>query len=229
MASKIPRCGQSKCVRPAGSAAEMKRAANKYVFKETAVPSDFNFFPKTAIFKPLNENVPRKNVVAKVHKGPSTRYGQQSELKSHNQLLLEANEELQKNLTETQQKVAQLEQRCSDLQGTNADVQKQLKDCHVLLVAGNIDPVLGEKIGKTAQQNEDQQREVVNVSQDLLRELQTFGDMATEQSAQLTEVQKTMKALTDSREHLVQERENFSLEVEEMDKALEEAEQLLLE
>ncbi|XP_064847224.1 uncharacterized protein LOC135557661 isoform X2 [Oncorhynchus masou masou] len=227
MASKIPRCGQS--VRPPGSAAEMKRAANKYVFKETAVPSDFNFFPKTAISKPLSENVPRKNVVAKVHKGPSTRYGQQSELKSHNQLLLEANEELQKNLTETQHKVAQLEQRCSDLQGTNADVQKQLKDCHVLLVARNIDPVLGETIGKTAQQNEDQQREVVNVSQDLLRELQTFGDMATEQSAQLTEVQKTMKALTDSREHLVQERENFSLEVEEMDKALEEAEQLLLE
>ncbi|KAM9551179.1 uncharacterized protein ACWYII_026986 isoform 1-T2 [Salvelinus alpinus] len=228
MASKIPRCGQSKSVRPAGSAAEMKRADNKYVFKETAVPSDFNFFPKTAIFKPLNENVPR-NVVAKVHKGPSTRNGQQSELKSHNQLLLETNEELQKNLTETQQKVAQLEQQYSDLQGTNADVQKQLKDCHVLLVAGNIDPVLGEQIGKTAQQNEDQQREVVNVSQDLLRELRTFGDMATEQGAQLTEVQKTMKALTDSREHLVQERGNFSLEVEEMDKALEEAEQLLLE
>uniref|UniRef100_A0A673WZR8 Kinetochore localized astrin (SPAG5) binding protein n=1 Tax=Salmo trutta TaxID=8032 RepID=A0A673WZR8_SALTR len=219
MASKIPRCGQNTCVRPAGSAAEMKRAANKYVFKETAVPSDFNFFPKTANFKPLNENVPR----------PSTRYGQQSELKSHNQLLLEANEELQNNLTETQQKVAQLEQQYSDLQGTNADIQKQLKDCHVLLVAGNIDPVLGEKIGKTAQQNEDRQRDVVNVSQDLLRELRTFGDMATEQSAQLTDFQKTMKALTDSRERLVQERENFSLEVEEMEKALEEAEQLLLE
>ncbi|KAK6297472.1 hypothetical protein J4Q44_G00320550 [Coregonus suidteri] len=228
MASKIPRCGQS--VRPAGSAAEMKRAAKKYDFKETAVPPDFNFFPKTVILKPLNENVPRKYVVAKVHKGPSTRYGQQqSELKGQNQLLVEANEELQKNLTERQQKVAQLEQRYSDLQGTNADIQKQLKDCHALLVAGNIDPVLGEKIGETAQQNEDKQREVVNVSQDLLRELQTFGDMATEQSAQLTEVQKIMKALTDSREHLVQERENFSLEVEEMEKALEEAEQLLLE
>lgn len=38
-----------------------------------------------------------------------------------------------------------------------------------------------------------------------------------------------MKALTDSREHLVQERENFYLEVEEMDKAFEEAEQLLLD
>uniref|UniRef100_A0A674DXV5 Kinetochore localized astrin (SPAG5) binding protein n=1 Tax=Salmo trutta TaxID=8032 RepID=A0A674DXV5_SALTR len=192
------------------------------VFKETAVP-------KTAIFKPLNENVPRNNVVAKVHKRRSARYGQQSELKSHNELLLEANEELQKNLTEIQQKVAQLEQQYSDLQGTNADIQKQLKDCHVLLVAGNIDPVLGEKIGETAQQNEDRQREVVNVSQDLLRELRTFGDMATKRSAQLTDVQKTMKAFTDSQERLVQERENFSLEVEEMEKALEEAELLLLE
>lgn len=39
-----------------------------------------------------------------------------------------------------QLKVAQLEQQYSDLQGTNADIKKRLKDCHVLLVAGNIDP-----------------------------------------------------------------------------------------
>nr|XP_023830039.1 uncharacterized protein LOC111954495 [Salvelinus alpinus]XP_023830040.1 uncharacterized protein LOC111954495 [Salvelinus alpinus] len=208
----------------------MKRAANKYEFKATSIPSDFSLVPKTAISKPHKENVPRNYFVAKMHKGTSTRHGQQqSELKGQNQLLVEANEELQKKNSETQLKVAQLEQQYSDLQGTNADIKKHLKDCHALLVAGNIDPVLGEQIGKTAQQNEDQQREVVNVSQDLLRELRTFGDMATEQGAQLTEVQKTMKALTDSREHLVQERGNFSLEVEEMDKALEEAEQLLLE
>ncbi|XP_041721732.1 uncharacterized protein LOC121552767 isoform X2 [Coregonus clupeaformis] len=203
----------------------MKRAANKYEFKETSIPSDFNFVP--AISKPHNKNVPRNHFVAKMHKGASTRHGQQqSELKGQNKLLGEANEELQKKITETQQKVAQLEQQYSDLQGTNADIQKHLKDCHALLVAGNIDP---EGIGETALQNEDQQREVVNVSRDLLSELRTFGDMATEQSAQLTEVQKTMKDLTEAREHLVQERENFSLEVEEMEKAVEDAEQLLLE
>lgn len=39
-----------------------------------------------------------------------------------------------------QLKVAQLEQQYSDLQGTNADIKKHLKDCHALLVAGNIDP-----------------------------------------------------------------------------------------
>ncbi|XP_014000087.1 uncharacterized protein isoform X1 [Salmo salar] len=208
----------------------MKTAANKYEFKATSMPSDFSLVPKTAISKPHKENVPRNNFVAQMHKGASTRHGQQqSELKGQNQLLVEANEELQKICSETQLKVAQLEQQYSDLQGTNADIKKRLKDCHVLLVAGNIDPVLGERIGQSAPQNEDQQRVVVNVSRDLLRELWTFGDMATEQSAQLTEVQKSMKDLMEAREHLVQERDHFSLEVEETEKALEEAEQLLLE
>ncbi|KAM9421075.1 uncharacterized protein ACWYII_021323 isoform 1-T3 [Salvelinus alpinus] len=208
----------------------MKRAANKYEFKATSIPSDFSLVPKTAISKPHKENVPRNYFVAKMHKGTSTRHGQQqSELKGQNQLLVEANEELQKKNSETQLKVAQLEQQYSDLQGTNADIKKHLKDCHALLVAGNIDPVLGERIREFALQNEDQQRVVENVSRDLLSELWTFGDMATEQSAQLTEVQKSMKDLMEAREHLVQERDHFSLEVEETEKALEGAEQLLLE
>ncbi|XP_019911684.1 small kinetochore-associated protein isoform X2 [Esox lucius] len=207
----------------------MKRVANKYEFKEAAIPSDFNFVQKTACFKPQNENLPRTNV-PNVRKGISTRYGQQlSELKGRNKHLEDTNEELQKKLTETQQKCALLEQQHSELQVTNVDIQKQLKDCHVLLVAGNIDPVLGERIREIKQENEDQRREVVNISQDLLSELQTFGDMATEQSAQLTEVQKTMKDLMEAQGHLVQESNNFSFDVEKMEKALEEAEQLLLE
>ncbi|KAJ8009169.1 hypothetical protein DPEC_G00086110 [Dallia pectoralis] len=227
MTSKIPRCGPS--VRPIAGGAEMKRVANKYDFKETVIPSEFNFVPKTACFKPQNEIQPRNKYVPKVHKGISTRYGQQSELKEQNQLLGEANDELQKKLTETQQKCALLEQQNNDLQGSNANIQKQLKDCHVLLVAENIDPVVGGKIAETAQENEDQRKEVVNISQDLLGELQTFGDVATEQRAQLTEIQKTMKDLMEARGRLVQESNTFSFDVQEMEKALDEAEQLLLE
>ncbi|KAL0967548.1 hypothetical protein UPYG_G00253640 [Umbra pygmaea] len=228
MTSKIPRFGQS--VQPAASVSEMKRVANKFEFKETAIPPDFNVVSKSASLKPHNDNVRRRNHVPKVQKGVSTRYGQQqADLKGQNQLLGDANEELQNQLTETQQKCALLQQQCIDLKGTNAEVQKQLKDCHVLLVAGNIDPVLGERIIKTAQENEHQRREVVNLSQNLLSELRTFGDTASEQSAQLTEVQKTMKDLKEAHEHLVQESDDFSFEVTEFEKALEEAEQLLLE
>ncbi|KAG7222699.1 hypothetical protein INR49_026308 [Caranx melampygus] len=157
-----------------------------------------------------------------------TRYGQQAELKEQNQHLMTVNEELQKNLTETQQRVAELELQFSDLEKENTEVQKQLKDCHVLLVAAKIDPVLGERVGEAAQQNEDQRKEAMSVSADLLNELRTFGDTASQQRARLEEIQATMTDLTKAREHMMQERENFCLEAAEMEKALKEAEVLLL-
>ncbi|XP_071368714.1 small kinetochore-associated protein [Centroberyx affinis] len=222
MSSKIPRGLQPH--------PEMKKTANKLESKDTAAVSNANAIPKTdGILKPQKDNVPRKNFTTKVHKGVSTRYGQQAELRDQNQLLMAANEELQKNLTETQQKVSELEVQFSDLEKENADVERRLKDCHVLLVAKKIDPVLGERIGEAALQNEDQRREAVSVSTDLLNELRAFGDIASVQLAQLEAIQTTMKDLTETRDHLTQERENFSLEVAEMEKALEEAEALLLE
>ncbi|XP_029903365.1 small kinetochore-associated protein isoform X2 [Myripristis murdjan] len=209
----------------------MKKTANKFESKDTATASSHaNAIPKTdGVLKPQKENIPRKNITTKVHKGVSTRYGQQAELRDQNQLLMGANEELQKNLTETQQRVAELELQCTDLEKENADVQRRLKDCHVLLVAKQMDPVLGERIGEAAQQNEDQRREMVSVSTDLLKELKAFGDIASVQRAQLEAIQTTMKDLTKAQEHLTQEREKFTQEVSEMEKALEEAEALLLE
>lgn len=44
------------------------------------------------------------------------------------------------SLVTLQQKVAELELQFSGLEKENAEVRKNLKDCHVLLVAANIDP-----------------------------------------------------------------------------------------
>ncbi|KAM7395106.1 hypothetical protein PAMA_006722 [Pampus argenteus] len=88
--------------------------------------------------------------------------------------------------------------------------------------------VLGERVGEAAQQNEDQRKEVMSVSEDLLNELKAFGDTASQQRSRLEEIQKTMTDLTKARERMLQERENFSLEAAEMEKALNEAEALLL-
>ncbi|XP_042245959.1 small kinetochore-associated protein isoform X2 [Thunnus maccoyii] len=180
------------------------------------------------ILKPQKENVPRKNAASKGYKGVSTRHEQQAELMEQNQNLMAAKEELQKNLTETQQRVTDLELQFNDLEKENAEVQKNLKDCLVLLVAAKIDPVLGERVGEPAQQNEDQRKEVMSVSADLLNELKAFGDTASQQRSQLEEIQTTMTDCTKARELMLQERENFSLEAAEMEKALKEAEALLL-
>ncbi|KAK7162106.1 hypothetical protein R3I94_004681 [Phoxinus phoxinus] len=162
-------------------------------------------------------------------KAPTTRYGQQNDMREHNRALTTTNEDLQRQLEEMKETVTELELRCTDLQGENREIHKQLRDCHVLLVAENLDPVSGEKLGQTAQQKEEQRREVMTVSQNLLTELKLFGETAQEHAANLLEVQNTMKDLTEVHEKLQQERTSFTLDVEEMERALGEAERLLME
>ncbi|XP_034555679.1 small kinetochore-associated protein [Notolabrus celidotus] len=216
MSSKIPRGMQPH--------AEMKKVGHKGETKDTATATQ----KSDGILKPQRENLPRKNVAPKPHKGISTRYGQQAELKEQNQHLIATNEELQKNLADTQQRVAELELQKSDLEKENTQVQKNLKDCHVLLVASKIDPVLGERVGEAARQYEDQRKEVKGISADLLHELKAFGGIASQQQARLEEIQTSITELAEARGHMMQERENFSLQVAEMEQALEEAEALLL-
>uniref|UniRef100_A0A3B5BGG5 Kinetochore localized astrin (SPAG5) binding protein n=1 Tax=Stegastes partitus TaxID=144197 RepID=A0A3B5BGG5_9TELE len=215
--SQIPRAETKKT----GHRLESKDKATLSTAANTVQKSD-------GILKPQKENIARKNVAPKVYKGVSTRYGQQAELKEQNQHLMAANEELQKNLSETQQKVAELELQFNDLEKENAEVQKNLKDCHVLLVSAKIDPVLGERVGDAAQQNEDQRKEAMGISAELLNELKAFGDMSSQQRAQLEEIQTTMTDLAKAREHMMQGRKDFFLQAAEIEKALKEAEALLL-
>ncbi|XP_031717544.1 small kinetochore-associated protein [Anarrhichthys ocellatus] len=221
MASKIPR--------GVHLPAEMKKAGDKFESKDRApVSATENAAQKSdGILKHQKENVPKKTVAPKALKGVPTRYGQQAELKGQNQHLMATNGELQKNLSETQQRVSELQLQFSELEKENVEVRKNLKDCHMLLVAANIDPVLGERVGSAAQQNEDERKEVMSVSTDLLAELKAFGDTASQQRARLEEIATMMSELAEARE-CMQERENFSLEVAEIEKALKEAEALLL-
>ncbi|XP_024146627.1 small kinetochore-associated protein isoform X2 [Oryzias melastigma] len=171
--------------------------------------------------------MPVKTVAPKVHKG-TTRYGQQMELKEQNQHLTAANEELQKNLAEAQHRVADLELQFSELQKENSDVQKKLQNCHVLIVSAKIDPVLGESVGDAARKMEEDRKQVVSLSSDLLSELKSFGSAASHQRAQLQEIQTNFEELSKAGEVIKQERENFTLQAAELEKALEETEELLL-
>ncbi|XP_033932368.1 small kinetochore-associated protein [Pseudochaenichthys georgianus] len=178
--------------------------------------------------KTTGDNVTRKNVAPKVLKGLSTRYGKQAGLKEQNQHLMATNEELQKNLSETQERVAELELQYSDIETENVEVKKNLRDCHVLLVVANIDPVVGERVGEAARQDEDKRKEVMSVSTNLLDELKVFRDSASQQRARLEEIQSKVTDITKAREHMKQEREDFSQNAAELEQALKEAEALLL-
>ncbi|XP_039507476.1 small kinetochore-associated protein isoform X1 [Pimephales promelas] len=194
--------------------------------KDTAISAQ----PRAAQVKNDMDNKKSQHRTLKV---PTTRYGQQNDIREQNRALTTTNEDLQRQLEEMKETVTELELRCTDLQGENREIQKQLRDCHVLLVAEKLDPasnsVSGEKLGQTAQQKEEQRREVMNVSQNLLAELKLFSETALEHAANLLEVQNTMRDLTEVHEKLQQERTRFTLDVEEMERALGEAEKLLME
>uniref|UniRef100_H3BW26 Kinetochore localized astrin (SPAG5) binding protein n=1 Tax=Tetraodon nigroviridis TaxID=99883 RepID=H3BW26_TETNG len=210
--------------------AETKKAGNKLEAKEAVTgPAVANTAQKpAATLKSQKENMPRKNVATKVSKGLSTRFGQQAELREQNQQLLATNEELHKSLANTQQQIAEMVQQCKELKEETAGLQKNLKDCHVLLVTANMDPVSGERVGEAAQQKENQRTEVMNISKNLLDEIEAFGEVASEQHARLEEIQTVMTELLKSREQMMKEREMFFQEITDMEKALEEAETLLL-
>ncbi|MCI4393564.1 hypothetical protein PGIGA_G00158910 [Pangasianodon gigas] len=205
----------------------MKRVDRAPV-KDTAIPTYPNIASKKANVRTDTETMSRKNP-AKSLKGPSVRYGHQSDVKEQNRLLVGANEDLQKQISDLKENVSVLEQRCSDLQENNTELKKQLSDCHVLLIAENLDPVSGEKVGETAEQRAGQRKEVMTISQKLLTELKLFDDFTNEHRTHLTEVQNTMRNLKGAREKLHLERESFCTYAEDMERALEDAERLLVE
>ncbi|XP_028296042.1 small kinetochore-associated protein [Gouania willdenowi] len=207
MATKIPR--------GVHLASEAKKGDHKHESKDSAAAGGH---------KPLKENLTRKNIV---HKGISTRYGQQAELKERNENLVSANEQLKLNVSEMQNKVVEMELQLNQLKMKNVEIEKNLKDSHAVLVAAKIDPVLGEKVGEAEQQKEDQRKEVMSASRELLNELKSFSDAALEQLARLDEIQTTMKKVSSAREHMLQEREDFSMHAKQMEEALIEAESLL--
>ncbi|XP_042586083.1 uncharacterized protein LOC109081867 isoform X2 [Cyprinus carpio] len=169
--------------------------------KDTAIPAQSSVASRAAHIKNDTDNKKNQHRSLKV---PTTRYGQQNDVREQNRVLTATNEDLQRQLEEMKGTVTKLEHRCTDLHGENQEIQKQLRDCHVLLVAEKLDPVSGEKLGQTAQQKEEQRKEVM-------------------------EVQNIMRDLTEAHEKLQQERAFFTLDVEEMERALGEAERLLME
>ncbi|XP_052394756.1 small kinetochore-associated protein [Carassius gibelio] len=194
--------------------------------KVTAIPAQSSVTSRAAHIKNDTDN--KKNQHRSL-KAPTTRYGQQNDTREQNRVLTATNEDLQRQLEELKGTVTELEQQCTDLHGENREIQKKLRDCHVLLVAENLDPVSGEKLGQTAQQKEEQRKEVMTVSQNLLTELKLFGETAQEHAGNLLEVQNLMRDLTEAHEKLQQERAFFTLDVDEMERALGEAERLLME
>ncbi|XP_023647984.1 uncharacterized protein [Paramormyrops kingsleyae] len=167
-----------------------------------------------------------QNVLSRKKPAMRVPRGCDTELHEQNLALQASNEELTRIFSQSKEQVIQLEQQCTALHQENREIRKQLDSCCLLLLAGNVDPVLGQRVAEMTKQNEEQQKDVMNAAADLLGELKTFGKLASGHRQQL-QVQETMRVLKSSQEQHCEERKGFSLEVETMERALEDAEALL--
>ncbi|KAL4657760.1 hypothetical protein GN956_G4405 [Arapaima gigas] len=107
-----------------------------------------------------------------------------------------------------QDRVSELERENSQLQTENGDIRKQLDSCRLLLAAGNIDPVLGQTIAETEEQNKELQNNVMTVSRAVL-ELGTFSKNMSAHRQQLQEVMQKTTNLKCNQEQQIVERAVF--------------------
>ncbi|XP_018585318.2 small kinetochore-associated protein [Scleropages formosus] len=235
MASKIPVSAEGRHAQPTKDDAaplgpsNMKRSAQDA--EVTCAAANVKYGAKTDVCVQakegrLHNNFKRKKPPVKDNRGPQSRL--EAELQDQNRHLQANVEELKRNLSEYEDRVIKMEQQYSDLQTEKCEMRKQLESCLLLLVAGDIDPVLGQRIAETKEQKEEQQNDVMNASRELLNELEMFSEKMSRQRRQLEEVEQKMATLKRSQEQHAAERGEFSLEVEEMERAMEEAEALLL-
>uniref|UniRef100_W5N4R4 Kinetochore localized astrin (SPAG5) binding protein n=1 Tax=Lepisosteus oculatus TaxID=7918 RepID=W5N4R4_LEPOC len=193
----------------------------KTVAPKFEVPTSFNFAVKSekvGAFKPQNPTVSKR---------PNTRLRVEAELRDKNQLLEASNLELYRNLSEAKENIAKLTQKYTGLEGESSELKKQLEKCMLFLETSNIDPVSGEKILETAKQNEEQRKEVLSLSRNLQNELEVFSQKASEHRLQMQEIKSKVRAQQEEIERRLKEKENFQTELQEMEKALDDAQQLL--
>uniref|UniRef100_W5N4Q8 Kinetochore localized astrin (SPAG5) binding protein n=1 Tax=Lepisosteus oculatus TaxID=7918 RepID=W5N4Q8_LEPOC len=229
--SRIPLYQEKKQYEATKSNDRPAESMKKTVAPKFEVPTSFNFAVKSekvGAFKPQNPTVSKRKIPQNgVYKGPNTRLRVEAELRDKNQLLEASNLELYRNLSEAKENIAKLTQKYTGLEGESSELKKQLEKCMLFLETSNIDPVSGEKILETAKQNEEQRKEVLSLSRNLQNELEVFSQKASEHRLQMQEIKSKVRAQQEEIERRLKEKENFQTELQEMEKALDDAQQLL--
>ncbi|KAK6462885.1 small kinetochore-associated protein-like, partial [Huso huso] len=130
-------------------------------------------------------------------------------------------------LSVSKENIGELSEKNTKLEGNSNELQKQLETCMLYLETNNIDPGFGGRILESAQQNEKQRKKPWSLVRDLKNELEQFSRNAAIQRAQLQELNNKGRILKEERGSCLQEQGDFQVDLENMQKELEEAQTLL--
>ncbi|NWW70674.1 SKAP protein, partial [Climacteris rufus] len=220
---------------------QMAFPSKKQCITKTAEPEfskdpNFNFgsnIPADGVFKAANQGLSKS--AKKVEpfskktatRGPLNRYKLEAELKTKNQLLETAKQQLHSRLTGAQGTIKELKEENDSLLQEVEKLKKFQETCMVILESRNIDPVTGSNILEEEEETQECQKQTTLFTEKLIEELRLFNQTAAKEKEMLQTAMAKWKSAVEQSHHSLEKHSSFQAEVKECTAILDELEQLL--
>ncbi|XP_064309188.1 small kinetochore-associated protein [Phalacrocorax carbo] len=213
-----------------------KQCVSKTADLEFNKDPNFNFssnIPADGVFKATNQGLPKsaKKVDLPSKKtatrGPLNRYKLEAELRTKNQLLETAKQQLHSRLTGAQGTIKELKEENEGLVKEVEKLKKFQETCMVILESRNIDPVTGNNILEEEEKTQECQKQMTLLTEKLIEELRLFNQTAAKEKEMLQTAMAKWKSAEEERHQSLEKHSSFQAEIKECSTILDELELLL--
>ncbi|NXE98768.1 SKAP protein, partial [Menura novaehollandiae] len=216
---------------------QMAFPSKKQCITKTAEPEfnkdpNFNFgsnIPVDGAFKAANQGLPKSAKKVEpfskktVTRGPLNRYKLEAELKTKNQLL----ETAKQQLTGAQGTIKELKEEKDSLVQEVDKLKKFQETCMVILESRNIDPVTGNNILEEEEEIQECQKQTTLLTEKLIEDLRLFNQTAAKEKEVLQTAMAKWKSAEEESLRSLEKHSSFQAEIKECTAILDELEQLL--
>ncbi|NXI95458.1 SKAP protein, partial [Psophia crepitans] len=213
-----------------------KQCVNKRADLEFNKDPNFNFSSNISadgVFKATNQGLPKSAkkpeplLKKTAMRGPLNRYKLEAELKTKNQLLETAKQQLHSRLTGAQGTIKELKEENEGLVQEVEKLKKFQETCMVILESRNIDPVTGSNVLEEEEKTQECQKQTTVLTEKLIEELRLFNQTAAKEKEMLQVAMAKWQSAEEEQRQSLQKHSSFQAEIKECSAMLDELELLL--
>ncbi|NWU98682.1 SKAP protein, partial [Upupa epops] len=213
-----------------------KQCVGKAADLEFSKDPSFNFssnVPADGVFRAATQGLPKSAKKAEplskktAVRGPLNRYKLETELKTKNQLLETAKQQLHSRLTGAQGTIKELKEENEALVQEVEKLKKFQETCMVILESRKIDPVTGSSILEEEEKTQECRKRTAELTEKLVEELRRFNRTAAKEKEELEAATAKWKVAQEAMQKSLEQHSSFQVAVKECSSILDELELLL--
>ncbi|NWI87837.1 SKAP protein, partial [Pitta sordida] len=158
---------------------------------------------------------------------PLNRHKLEAELKSKNQQLETAKQQLHSRLTGALGTVKELREENNSLAQEVEKLKKFQETCMVILESRNIDPVTGSNIVEEEKETQECRKQTTLLTEKLIEELRQFNQTAAQEKEVLQAAMAKWRSAGEQSQRSLEKHSSFQAEIQECSAILEQLQQLL--